>query len=243
MNPGTLEEAKKIAGKARRLAGSLNNSEIVIVPPFPFIKSCISNKKTGHFHVGAQSVSTEPGVGPHTGEVSAAMLLDIGVEYAIVGHSEERAMGDSDDAVSKRLLAAVAAGMTAILCVGEKNRDEGGIYLEELKNQIKNSLANVPKKYVGKIILAYEPVWAIGAPEAMNPEQINETSIFVRKAFADIFGSDQGLKARVLYGGAVNFRNAYEIVTVGQVDGLLIGRESINMPGFAELARTVDRIG
>lgn len=247
MNPGTLEEAKKLAGKTKRATVLLEKTEVVVCPPFPFVVSCVPRKKVANFKVGAQSVSAQDGVGAHTGEVSATMVKGVGAEYAIVGHSEQRKVGgsvngDTDETVSKRLDAALSAGLVGILCVGETARDENGTYLEELKNQIKNSLANISKRFASKIIVAYEPVWATGASEAMNPEQIYETSIFVRKTFADIFGADHGLKARVLYGGAVNFRNAYEIMTVGKVDGLLVGRESVNAPGFVELIKAVDKI-
>ncbi len=247
MNPGTPEEAKKLVRKTKRAALGLVKTEIVVCPPFPFLTACVPRKKEANFKVGAQSVSAEEGVGARTGEVSATMVRAIGAEYAIVGHSEQRKVGesgnsDTDETVSKRLNAALNAGLVVILCVGEKARDENGTYLEELKNQIKNSLLNTPKKFASKIIIAYEPVWAIGAQEAMNSEQIYETSIFVRKIFADVFGADNGLKAKVLYGGAVNFRNAYEIMTVGKVDGLLVGRESVNAPGFVELIKAVDKI-
>ena len=170
------------------------------------------------------------------------MLKDMGVKYVIAGHSEERARGDTDESVSKRVKAIVEAGMEAVLCVGEKERDENGAYLDGLKEQIKNSLANVPANKAKNIILAYEPVWAIGAKEAMAPEQVYEMALFVRKVFSDVFNADQALNATVLYGGSVNFRNAADIIKTGQVDGLLVGRESVNMPGFTELLKAVDEI-
>lgn len=241
MNPGTLAEAKKIASKTKRIASSLSKTEVVICPPMSFVTACIPRNKVSNFSVGAQTVSFET-EGAHTGEVTGNMLKDIGVSMVIVGHSEQRTAGDTDEIVSKRLLATLSSSLTAILCVGENSRDEGGEYLETLKNQIKNSLANIPKDLVGKIIIAYEPVWAIGGSEPMNPEQIYEMSLFVKKIFAEVFGADSGLKVKVLYGGSVNFRNASDIITIGKVDGLLVGRESVNTPGFVELIRSVDKI-
>ncbi|MBU6426708.1 triose-phosphate isomerase [Patescibacteria group bacterium] len=242
MNPGTLAEAKKIARKVKRAAAGLEKTEVVICPPFTFVAAVKPRQKSKNFALGAQSVSVEEGVGAHTGEVSAAMLSDIGAEFAIVGHSEQRKKGDTDEMVAQRLKAALDGGLTPIVCVGETVRDKAGAYMEGLKDQIKNSLALAPKIAAKNIIIAYEPVWAIGAKEPMVADQIYETSIFVKKAFADIFGSANGLKVRVLYGGAVNFRNAYEIMTAGKVDGLLVGRESVNTPGFIELLKAVDRI-
>ena len=242
MNPSTLDEAKRIARKTRLVASRLQHTDVVACPPFVFIPACISKRSANALKVGAQSVSYEEG-GPHTGEVSAAMLKDIGVRYVIVGHSEMRAAGDTDEAVSRRLKAVVEAGMTAILCVGEKSRDEGGAYLEILKEQIKGSLAGIAGKYAKDIVIAYEPVWAIGAKEAMEPAQIYEMSLFVKKTFADCFTPESALKAMVLYGGSVNFRNAADIISIGKVDGLLVGRESVNMPGFSELLKAVDAVG
>ncbi len=241
MNPGTLAEAKKIAAKIKHMAPDLTNSETVIAPPFPFIASCSPRKPVKNFRMGAQSVSYEEG-GPHTGEVGAAMLRDIGVEYVIVGHSEERKAGDSDGIVSKRLKAVLESRLIPIVCVGEAVRDENGAYLETLKSQIKNTFADVPAKSAGRIVIAYEPVWAIGAKEAMKPEDIHEMSIFVKKIFADLFGSEAGLRVSVLYGGSVNYLNAPDIMTIGAVDGLLVGRESVNTPGFIALLKAVDAI-
>jgi len=241
MNPATLAEAKKIAQKVKKVSANLLHAEVVICPPFPFIASCVSKKTTKNFHIGAQSTSTEES-GAHTGEVSAKMLKDLAVEYVIVGHSEERARGDTDQNISRRLKQVLDEGMTAILCVGEKARDQEGKYLEDLKNQIKSSLTDIPKKFAKSIIIAYEPIWAIGATEAMKPADIYETSLFVKKVFADIFTPDAGIKTLVLYGGAVNFRNAPDIMIVGRVDGLLVGRESVNSEGFVELLKAVDAV-
>ena len=241
MNPSTLDDAKRIIKKTRRVAGNLKNTEVVACPPFVFIPAAISKRDPNTLKIGAQTVSSEDG-GAHTGEVSVTMLRDIGVKYVIAGHSEERARGDSDDVVARKIKAIVEVGMNAILCVGEKVRDEGGAYLDTLKEQIKNSLANIPQNKARNIVLAYEPVWAIGAKEAMKPEQVYEMSLFVKKVFSDVFSQDQAMKVSVLYGGAVNFRNAAEIVRTGQVDGLLIGRESVNLPGFIELLKEVDGI-
>ncbi|MEN9912618.1 MAG: hypothetical protein RLY66_26 [Candidatus Parcubacteria bacterium] len=241
MNPATLEEAKEIARKTRHLATDLAHIEVVACPPFVYMPAVISQRDPDTLKIGAQSVSYEEG-GPHTGEVSAAMLKDMGVKYVIAGHSEERAKGDTDEVVSKRVNAIVSTGMSAVLCVGERQRDEGGAYLEELNQQIRGSLANVPANKAKNIILAYEPVWAIGAKEAMVPDQVHEMALFVRKVFSDVFSADQALKAVVIYGGSVNFRNAADIISIGQVDGLLVGRESVNMPGFTELLKAVDTI-
>jgi triosephosphate isomerase len=249
MNPSTLVEAKKIALKVRRIASSLNKVETVICPPLPFISPCAGRKNhnqgNGHskhdLHMGAQSVSVEEGSGAHTGEVTAQMLRDIGAEYVIVGHSEQRKRGDTDAVIASRLKAVLNQGMTPILCIGESVHDEGGAYLDFLKDQIEKSCGDILKKSARAIIIAYEPLWAIGAKEAMKPEDVHETSIFIKKVFADLFGADMGLKTKILYGGSVTYRNAPDIINIGQVDGLLVGRESVNAQGFVELLKAVDK--
>lgn len=239
MNPQSLDDAKHIARKTRQAAARLRRTEAVVCPPFVFIAACAPRWRAGHFYMGAQNVSFESG-GAHTGEVSAAMLKDIGVRFVITGHSEERRAGETDQTVSKKAKAILEADMIPIVCVGEKQRDEGGAHFDFVREEIKGSLADIPKKYARSIILAYEPVWAIGAQEAMAPEQIYEMSLFVKKVFADIFGNDSAMKAAVLYGGSVTARNAGDIITIGRVDGLLVGRESVGSVGFTELLKAVD---
>jgi len=242
MNPTTLDEAQKIARKIKRIAPTLTSTEVVIAPPYPFMTSCGGRGIMKHFHLGSQSVSIQIDSGPFTGEVSAPMLKDIGVEYVIIGHSEQRARGESDATVSVKTKIVLDAGLVPVVCVGEISRDETGAYLDVLKEQIKNSLADIAQKFAADIVLAYEPVWAIGAPEPMKNEDIHESSIFVKKVFSDIFGPDAGIKVKILYGGSVNYRNAPDIISIGKVDGLLVGRESVNAPGFVELLKAVDNI-
>jgi triosephosphate isomerase len=243
MNPSTFEEAKKLARKFRRVAKDLNNVETVICPPILFISASISRKNTPHFHIGTQSVSIQEEIGSYTGEFSAEMLKDLGVEYVIVGHSEQRVRGETDEVISQKIKAVLNQGITPILCVGEAVRDEAGTYLGILKDQIKNSCGDILKKSARSLVIAYEPIWAIGAVEAMKAEDVYEMSLFIKKVFADLYGADMGLKTKVLYGGSVTYRNAPDIITIGKVDGLLVGRESVNAPGFVELLKEVDRVG
>ncbi len=241
MNPASAEDAKRIGKKTRSVASNLTRTEVVACPPFAFIPLAASRTSVKNFSLGAQSASIHE-AGAHTGEVAAAMLKSLGVEYVIAGHSEERAAGDTDETVSKRINRILEYGMTAIVCVGEKVRDDAGSHFNFLREQIKNTFTGVPVEKAKNIVLAYEPVWAIGAKEAMVPEQVHEMSIFVKKSFADVFGPDAAMKVKVLYGGSVNSKNAADIINIGQVDGLLVGRESVNMPGFTELLKAVDKI-
>ncbi len=241
MNPKTWDEAKSIGGKTRSATKNLRNIDVVACPPHVFIHALDSRVRISNFHIGAQTCSFDE-EGPHTGEVSAKMLASMGVGYVIVGHSEERTAGDTNEKVNRRMKRVIESGMTAIVCVGEKTHDENGAHLDFLKNQIKETFADMSHDSAKRIIIAYEPVWAIGAKESMVPEQVYEMSIFIRKVMSDIFDQETGMKIKIIYGGSVNFRNAGEIIKLGKVDGLLVGRESVNMPGFRELLKAVDAV-
>jgi triosephosphate isomerase len=236
----TPEEAKKLSRKLKLKSALLKKTSAVICPPFPFIGMCAPKRTVKNFTLGAQNSSSFK-EGSHTGEVGAEMLKTLGAEFVIVGHSERREL-DTDEDISKKVNAVLEAGLKPILCVGEKTRDENATHYDFIEKQIKAGLAAVPKNRNHDIVVAYEPVWAIGGKEAMHPEQIQEMNLFVKKVFADIFGSSSGLKLRVLYGGSVNCNNAAQIIEIGQVDGLLVGRESANATGFIELLKAVDNI-
>jgi triosephosphate isomerase len=239
MNPDYVEEAKRIIRETRKIASKLIRTSVVVCPPFTFIPNALKSRDPKVISVGAQDIHPEER-GAFTGSVSALMLKDMGVDYVIIGHSERRKAGDTNEIISQKVKTALESGLSAILCVGEDVHDADGGYLDTLKQQIKSSLAGVPKKLVKKLVIAYEPVWAIGAKTAMEPATVNEMAIFVRKVLADTFGQDSVMSTPILYGGSVNFRNAGDIVTKGGVDGLLVGRESVNPPGFSELLKAVD---
>lgn len=239
MNPVTFDEAKTIFDSIRKVSLKLTKINLVICPPFVYLKSLIKDDKS--VSIGAQNIS-EKESGSLTGEISIKMLKDLGIQYAIIGHSERRNMGENDELISRKVQISLDSGINTILCIGEKERNEQGDHLDFIRNQIKNSLNNVSKKNTSKLIIAYEPVWAIGAKEAMDSNSINEMTIFIRKTISDIYGQDNAMSMPVLYGGSVNAKNALEIIKVGNVDGLLIGRESLNVEGFGELLKTIDSI-
>lgn len=243
MNPESLEEATRVFTSVRKVASRLSSAHIVICPPDIYIQKFTSSRSrvSTSISIGAQNASIEEH-GAFTGETSPIMLKDIGVTHIILGHSERRSMGETDEIVAKKVKTVLEVGIHPILCVGESTRDEQVLYLDTLKNQIKNSLAGVAKRYITQILIAYEPVWAVGAKEPMNPLVIEEMVIFIKKVLSDMFGHDEALQTAILYGGAVNFRNAPDIITKGKVDGLLVGRESVNVPSFIELIKSVDKL-
>ena len=241
MNPQTLEDARKIFKGIRRVTDNIKNVELIICPPFSFIYPLY--KTSGSISIGSQDVFWEEN-GSFTGEVSAQMLFDVGCKYDIVGHSERRELGETNDVVARKVGASVEKNLKVILCIGEKTRNENGEYLDFLKNQITESLAKVPKRYLQNIIIAYEPVWAIGKSysNAMAGKDVQEVSIFIKKVLSDIYGKDDSAKIPVLYGGSVAPINAKDIIEAGQVDGFLVGRQSLEPVSFGDIVKIVSKV-
>lgn len=237
MNPETLEEAKAIANSVKKISKSLKKTQVVVCPPFVYLP-IISKAKGGSVFIGAQNAHYEAN-GPFTGEVSYTFLPQFGVDFVILGHSERRKMGESDELVNKKVKSVVNLGMTSIICVGESTRDHNGDYLLFLKQQILSALKDVPKKLLGKIVIAYEPIWAVGAKDAIKPRDLHEMSIYIKKVLKDAYG-DLSDDIRVLYGGDVDRFNDDELIKEGGVSGFLIGRESLKPKDFVEIIKVVD---
>ncbi|MBU6370643.1 MAG: triose-phosphate isomerase [Patescibacteria group bacterium] len=239
MNPADAASAAQIAqGIVRRAKG---RARIVICPPFIYmsvVAKAIGRSK--HVFLGAQDAFAGKGAA-HTGEVDVGMVKHAGAKYVIVGHSERRAAGETDETVREKLFAVLKAGVTAILCIGEKERDLHGGYFSDIKRELEHAVRGLPKKFLPKLVVAYEPVWAIGASSAMQSADVHETAIFIRRVANDIFGKTAAEKIRILYGGSVTKQNARDIVEQGNVDGLLVGRESLKANEFAELVNELGK--
>lgn len=243
MNPQSLEEAKKLAISVKRIMRGVKNTKVVLCPPFIYI-SPISNLVGGSLALGAQNANYEA-LGSFTGEVSFAELSQFKVDFVILGHSERRyplsGGGESDELINKKVRAVVGGGMTAIICVGESVRDNNGDFYNFVKQQITSALKDVSKKMFDRVIIAYEPIWAVGARVAVSPGDLQEMSIFIKKVLKDLFGpSSDGV--RVIYGGDVDKVNADILVRDGNVNGLLVGRESLRAKNFIEIIKLVDSL-
>lgn len=233
------EAAKKFASTLRRKSRDFVGAEAWLAPAFPLIAPVAATLKGSTIKVGAQTISAHT-EGAHTGEVSARMLKAQGVSFCIVGHSERRAAGETDEAIRAQLNAAISAGLTAILCVGEHEREPDGSHWAQVANQIHRALVGaVPLK--NKLIVAYEPVWAIGksAEDAMKGEEVEETAIFIRKILSEAVGRDAAKKVPILYGGSVEPQNAGAIVKEGGVNGLLVGHASATIDSFIDILKAV----
>lgn len=242
MGPDSYEQAEKILAEIKADAVALRGAVTVVCPPAVFLRD-LSLKFTGkgasRIAFGAQTVF--PGAGlAHTGELSPAMLHDVGAEYVIVGHSERRALGESDSFVAEKLSAVLKAGLFAILCVGEGRRDEHGNYFQVLEEQLRRNIPDIPKRQMEKLVIAYEPLWAIGenAIHPATPEEVFGTVIFIRKVLTERFGKSFAMSVPVLYGGSVDPETAPRMLDAGGVQGLLVGRESLQPKHFISILRS-----
>ncbi len=239
------QEAKKLASALRRKARTFSGVEVVLAPAFPLVPIVAAALKGSSIKIGAQTLSAYAD-GQHTGEISAAMLKAVGASFVIVGHSERRSspahLGESDASVRAQLVNAHAAGLTAVLCVGEQERDSAnGTHFTLVAAQLTSALQTVAPKAAAKLVVAYEPVWAIGksANEAMRPADLREMVIFIRKTLADILGRTAGVRVPILYGGSVEGENASQLLHEGGVSGFLVGRASANADSFLEILKVL----
>lgn len=232
MNPQGLGEAKFIFSQAQEIARSAPGVGVVVCPPFPYL-GVLAAGRSKVVALGAQNLFWMES-GAYTGEVSASMLADLGAKYCIVGHSERRALGETDAVVNKKILQGLKSGLSMIICIGEQSRDLEGAYLSLVGRQIEEALARVSKKDAKKIVIAYEPVWAIGknAIRAASPADVQQMTIYVRRILSGIMGAESARAIPILYGGSVDTKNAGSFIAEGGAGGLLVGRESLNTKSF-----------
>jgi triosephosphate isomerase (TIM) len=240
MKPETLREAKKIFEATKTVATRSKKIKTIVAPPAFFLHPIASSYKGRTVSFAAQNIH-EKQIGSFTGEVSATQAHDVGATYAIVGHSERRKIGESDDDVRKKVAIALATGLSPVICIGENMRDHSGEYLEVVKRQVAAALSDVQQAQVKKVIIAYEPVWAIGADEPMEATLMHEMTIFIRKLLWERYGKT-AMSVPILYGGAIlDDEHAVEMVKESEVNGFILGRASVDMHKlpilFAALSR------
>ena len=241
MNPRSFKEAEKLFADLAKEVPALKKTEVVACPPFLYLEKL--KKISKKIVLGAQD--TFPGdTGAYTGEVSAEMLYNLGIQYVILGHSERRALGETNLDVNKKIKSALNSGLKPILCVGERTRDENHDYFNFIKTELEESLEGVSKNRALKIIIAYEPIWAISTtPDRRDatPDDSREMAIFIHKILFDKFGKDSG-EMRIVYGGSVNEKNAEEFLRDGGVDGLLVGKASLDAKKFIKIVKTCEAL-
>ncbi len=235
MNQTPAQTKAFISELAPMVAGK-DNCDIILCVPFVDIDAAVNAAKGTNIKIGAQNVHFKES-GAYTGEISAAMLLETGVEYVIVGHSERRQyFGETDETVNLRTKAAIAAGLKVILCLGEMlDARQAGITEEIVAMQTKLDLAGLSEQDLEKVIIAYEPVWAIGTGLTATPEQADEACGVIRATVEKLYGKAAADKITIQYGGSMNDKNAAELLSRENVDGGLIGGASLKTDAFTTI--------
>ncbi|HIV86342.1 MAG TPA: triose-phosphate isomerase [Candidatus Monoglobus merdigallinarum] len=212
--------------------------DVVVCPAAVCIPGVISSVDGTNVEVGAQNVHFKEN-GAYTGELSAAMLTDAGVKYVIIGHSERRQyFGETDETVNLRTRTALSGGLLPIVCIGESlGEREDGIMYEVVRRQAKLAMMNISADEAAGVIIAYEPVWAIGTGKTATAEQADEVCGIIRSVMGELYGDDTAEKIRILYGGSMNASNAAELLAQPNIDGGLIGGASLKPGDFAEIIK------
>jgi triosephosphate isomerase len=234
----TLAESIALAKAIREGAGGLKGGTIVLAPPFTALFSVSETIKGANLFLAAQNMHQED-KGAFTGEVSAPMLKDIGCSYVIIGHSERRKyFHENDNDVNLKVKKALDAGLTPIMCVGETNEErEKGVTQDVVGRQVKNGLHGMEK--IADIVIAYEPVWAIGTGKVATPAQAQETHHFIRGILKDLYGTGAAKETRILYGGSVTKDNISDLIAMDDIDGALVGGASLKADGFLGIIENI----
>ena len=237
----TPSAAGKFITELAPMVKDMDKCDIVLCVPFVDIAAATAAAAGTNIHIGAQNVHFAES-GAYTGEISAAMLKETGVEYVIIGHSERRQyFGETDTTVNLRTKAALAAGLKVILCLGEvKEQRLAGITDEVVAMQTKLDLAGVSAEELKNVIIAYEPVWAIGTGLTATPEQADETCGVIRHTVAALYGKDAAEEMTIQYGGSMNDGNAAELLAKVNVDGGLIGGASLKTDKFTAIVKAAN---
>ena len=235
----TFKEAEKFVNELKvRL--KICKNEVIICVPFIYVPVVVESAQNTQINVGAQNCHFE-GFGAYTGEISPKMLKEMGVKYVILGHSERRDyFSETDELINKKIKSAINSGLKVILCVGETAHErEIGITEEKISMQIKKALYEVERKNLLNVMIAYEPIWAIGSGKSATKEDANRVCGAIRKILAKTYDSHVAENFSILYGGSVNVQNAKELLSMENIDGGLIGGASLSARDFLKIIENV----
>ncbi|MDP2677032.1 MAG: triose-phosphate isomerase [bacterium] len=235
LNPPTATKAISLAGAIERGIKKIRKAEAVIAPPSLYMRDV--GRVLRRARLGAQNIFWEDS-GAFTGEISASMLVSLGAQYVIIGHSERREyFHETDQEINGKIRRALKGGLSVVLCVGERDRSKEK-FLQFVKQQILAGLKKIPRVYSKKIIIAYEPIWAIGTGDPVSPDDLYEMTLYIRRILFDLFGKKAAHTMRVVYGGSVSSKNAASFLSVEGVDGLLVGGASLDARDFVDIVRS-----
>jgi triosephosphate isomerase len=237
MHPPTLADAKRLFEITKRAVSAARSYQVVVAPPAVFLRDIAKGYRGKRILCAAQNMHWEES-GPYTGEISPGQVKDAGASYVLVGHTERRVRGETNEDTARKMAAAAAHKLMPILCIGEAQRNPDGEYWNVLSRQLLIGMCEMPKASLKDVIIAYEPVWAVGAPNPMEPEDMHGTAIFIRKTLVQAYGRP-GLEIPILYGGAIDEASAAPMLLEGDVEGLLVGRVSTDGRRFARLLEAV----
>jgi triosephosphate isomerase (TIM) len=231
----TVGEAEEFVAQLLPRISSVSDVDVAVCPPFPALGPVIESSRGSRLQVFAQNMHFEA-EGAFTGEVSAPMLVELGVGGVVLGHSERRELfGETDRALQQKVPAALGKALVPILCVGETEEEREAEETErKLRHQVREDLARVPDDQLGAVVIAYEPIWAIGTGRVATPEQAQEAIGFIRALVADR-SREQAERTRILYGGSVSPDNADDLLALPDVDGALVGGASLKAESFAAI--------
>ncbi|HHV94661.1 MAG TPA: triose-phosphate isomerase [Firmicutes bacterium] len=234
----TPEEAAALCRELLPLLGGLSDREVVLCPPFTSLAVVKEAIEGTDIALGAQNVFYEDS-GAYTGEVSPPMLKALGVKYVIIGHSERREyFGETDETVNRKVKAALAHGLRPILCVGETlEQREAGVTETLVKSQIRKAFADVSADDAVSVVVAYEPIWAIGTGKTATAQEANRVIGLIRATLGEIYGGSTAEVIRIQYGGSVKPENMAELMQEPEIDGALVGGASLDAPSFARIVR------
>ncbi len=237
MNPLSPTLSAKLATELKKRLSSCTDVDVVVAPPCIFLGDVARTRNSSKaYMLGAQNVHYAK-LGSFTGETSIPMLGGYGVSHIILGHSERRALGETDTLINEKLIAVIKAGLTGVVCVGEKKRDQGGHYLSHIEDQVRKALAKISRGKLEQVVIAYEPIWAIGTGDNATSADVHEMKLFIEKILSDMYGRNYAQKVRIIYGGSVNGKNAQELFEGGTVDGFLVGGASLHADEFAMIVK------
>lgn len=241
MNRGSPNEAVEMLNKLIPLVKEITSVDIVIAPPFTALVAALETVKNTNIRIGAQNMYFEDS-GAFTGEISPVFLKDLGCNYVILGHSERRDIfNERDDLINKKLKKALVSDLIPIVCIGEHLEErEAGKTKEIIEDQFKNTFKDLNSDEMRSIVVAYEPIWAIGTGRTATPEQAEEIHIFIRELIADIYGKNLAETVRIQYGGSIKPANSKEIFKKKNIDGGLVGGASLQPNSFYEIIKAAE---